>query len=124
MIWIAGEVALTTEAFPIAGKAITIRGIPEGTEALKVTYQPDAPVASVERVPVSGTEAAWTPAKPGIAKIQVVQADGKGAAIERSIKFDGVPVSGVVICLVAATVLVGGAAWATRMLLHIDGDEE
>jgi len=123
VIWIAAESALTTDAFPVVGKATTIH-VPDGVEALEVTYQPDAPIATMERVPVSGTEAVWTPAKPGIAKIQVVQPDGKGEAIERSVKFDGVPVSGVVICLVAATVLIGGAAWATRMLLHLDGDEE
>ena len=124
MIWIVGEAALTTDAFPITGKTTKISEIPPGAEAVEVTYQPDAPIASTERIEVSGTEVDWTPKKPGIAKIQVIQPDGPGPVIERSIKFDGVPIAGVVICLVAATVLIGGATWATRMLLHLDGHEE
>lgn len=108
--------------FPVTGEAASITGISSGVTALEITYQPDAPIATTERVEVTGAEVSWTPQKPGIAKIQEVMADGSsGAAIERSVKFESLPVSGVVVCLVAATLLVGGAAWATRLLLHLDG---
>ena len=111
--------------FPVTGEPASISGISNGVTALEITYQPDAPIATKERVEVTGAEVSWTPKKPGIAKIQEVMADGStGASIERSVKFDSLPISGVVICLVAATLLLGGAIWATRLLLHIDGHEE
>jgi hypothetical protein len=114
--------------FPVAGQKVIVHRVPGEAVALQVTYQPDAPIAEVQRLELSTgqpgqvrEQVEWTPSKPGIAKIEAVAADGSVVAgFERSVKFDGTPDAGVGIFVMAAVVLFGGSALSLRLLLRND----
>jgi len=111
----------TLEKFPTVGEATVITDLPEAAKTVRFTYQPDAPVSSTETLAVEGGSLTWTPQRPGIVKIEALGGDASAiAAVDRSVRFDGAPGSGVAIFLVAALVLFGGAAWSLRLLLRND----
>ena len=116
------------EDFPTAHQAVQLEDIPDGTAYIEVTFQPDARAAQVvERVELEdgATAIAFTPSRAGIMRV-----DAKGqckgercetiASVEASVKFDSVPVSGLVIFIVAAALLFGGAAMSLRTLMQSD----
>jgi hypothetical protein len=114
--------------FPVVGHKVVIENVPQAASELRITYQPDAPIADVATIEIHTEDRVtkpvskeWTPAKPGIAKVEAVAADGTVVgSFERSIKFDGSPGSGVGIFVLAAVVLFGGSAMSLRLLLRHD----
>lgn len=136
----AGEdpATITVEDFPVRGieTDVELSNSPEATH-LRVTYQPDAPVAvSEDFVLGDDTSIRWTPRNAGIAKLESIKIqaprEGEGeedaitvfASQDVSVKFDGIPASGVVIALFAALVLFGGAFFSMKALLTAGGSTE
>lgn len=121
----AGEVKLpsTSETFPVVGKATTVAS-PHTADTITVTYSPSSEVVETETLEVKKL----TPEKPGKLyntvwmpkRAGVVELSGGGATNRVSIRFDGVPMSGVAIMLVAAMILFGGAFWSLRSILRDD----
>ena len=107
------QITVETE-YPTVGKATTVH-LSEYADTVVVTYRPDAPaVKVVEEVSAGGTnDIVWRPLHPGVVRIEA-----GGASKEISVKFDGVPMSGVLIMLIAGAVLVGGAAYSTYQLMR------
>lgn len=107
-----------TDRFPTAGRATTIV-TPAAVEMISVTYSPTSRVEkrevfSVQKLnPAGAYNTVWRPQRPGVARIE---AAGEQRTV--SVRFDSLPVSGMVIMLIAALVLFGGAALSLRSLLR------
>jgi hypothetical protein len=99
--------------YPTVGRATTIH-VPEMVDQVIITYQPDAPaIQRVETILGGGTQdVVWRPQHPGVVRIEAA-----GVTKEVSVRFDGVPLSGVLIMLIAGTILLGGAIWSMRQLM-------
>jgi hypothetical protein len=109
VLWasLIGMDVTVAEKFPTVGKE-TVITLSEPVDELAITYQPDAPVARTVRLATNGAlEVPWVPAKAGVVKIAAVNGDG---VAEVSVKFDGTPMLGVVIFIVAGIILFGGAS--------------
>ena len=116
--------------YPTEGQPVELSGIPSGTEALRITFQPDARAAQIVSIvkppaaELSSGTTSFTPEHAGIMRVEAVsgckatECTDSLASLEASVTFDGVPTSGLVICLVAACLLFGGSAWALRLILR------
>ena len=103
--------------FPVAGQETTIR-LEGTTDRLRFTYQPESPVAEVIEVPTHGQLLfRWKPKKAGIVMVEAYHGDTAAGVAKVSVKFDGIPITGLVICLLAGTILFGGAYLFLRALL-------
>lgn len=102
------------QQYPTVGKATTIV-LPQVVDKVKITYRPDArAVETTEEIPGGGTEhVVWRPLHAGIVKIEA-----GGLTKKVSVRFDGLPMSGLLILLIAGAILFGGAAWSLRQLLR------
>jgi hypothetical protein len=114
----------TSERFPVAGKATAIISPPEA-DAIGVVYSPGSQVEVTESVavqkitpprPGNPYRTAWKPARAG-----VVALSAGGQTVNVSIRFDGVPAGGVIIMVIAALILFGGAFFSIKSLLSGDG---
>lgn len=110
-----------TDRFPTVGKATTIL-VPPGADEVKVVYSPGSRVERTDTIavpkltrPPQGRpyQVVWRPARPG-----VVQLSAAGQSIKVSVRFEGVPSSGIGIMLFAGLILFGGAAVSLRALLR------
>lgn len=99
---------------PAVGEEITIT-VAEPVSEWKATYRPNSGV--VEEVPATlatpSKTFTWTPDRAGI-----VQLSAGSVSRNVSVRFSGFPLLGLLIMLIAAGVLFGGAAFAFRMLLR------
>lgn len=114
----------TSEPFPVAGKATSIATPPEA-DTIAVTYSPSSEVVATETLEVKKLTppqpgkpylTVWVPQRAG-----VVELTAGGEKTRVSIRFDGVPTSGVAIMIVAALILFGGAFLSMRSILTRDG---
>ncbi len=117
----AGNTVLEVgEKFPVVGQETSI-SLPDGTRLLEMTYQPEASeqVEKTEQHVVEGRESIpWTPARAGVVKIEAKAEKESLGEIVVSVRFDGVPLGGVVICLVSAMLLFGGALISLKTLFR------
>ena len=96
---------------PTVGKQTWIQ-LSEPVQEVRVTYQPDAPVARTFVLTTAGRKRVpWTPQRAGVVTIQA-----KETKKDLSVHFDGVPVSGVVVCVFAGLILFGGSLKSLYML--------
>lgn len=88
------------------------------------TYRPGS---AVERVSVAGRTAAdgtfdWTPSEAGIVTITAAWMGEDGTqhttSINTSVKFDPVPIAGIIIMILAGIVLIGGGVERIATLLR------
>jgi len=93
------------DKFPTVGqKTVITLGVP--ADSITVIYQPDAPVARKVTLQTQGRlQVDWTPAKAGVVSIRA-----GSASKDVSVKFNGTPVGGVLMLLLAGLVLFGGIA--------------
>lgn len=99
------------DKFPTVGKRTVITlGIP--ADKITFIYQPDAPVARKVTLETNGRlEVDWTPEKAGVVTIKA----GK-ASKDVSVRFDGTPIGGLIMMLLAGLVLFGGVAVCMTVL--------
>lgn len=119
---VAAELDLDGE-FPVVGQSskISLTGVDdhEGLE-LRVVYSPNSETSSIEKAGAMSPdgELVWTPSRPGIATLAVVDPDGDRVAVENvAILFATTPVSGLLVMLFAGLLLFGGAAFSLRTVL-------
>ena len=107
------------DAYPTVGVETTVT-IAGEYAALRVVYQPAAPVA--KRVTVSESARSvvkWTPTKAGVASVEAVDSAGQVLAKKDvSVKFANTPPAGIAIFVIAGLVLFGGATLSLRSLLR------
>ena len=108
---------------PAVGDQVTIT-VAEPVSEWKATYRPNSGVVEEVSSKLDGpsTTFTWTPDRAGI-----VQLSAGSATRNVSVRFSSFPVLGMIIMLIAAGVLFGGAAFAFRMLFRrgpgSDGDD-
>lgn len=106
-----------SDRFPTAEKATTIV-VPPHAEEVEIIYSPGSKIARTEVVAVEPlaagepTQVVWRPQRPG-----VVQLSAGGESIKASIRFDGIPASGIAIMIIAGLILFGGASISLRALV-------
>ena len=114
----------TSDRFPVAGKATTIV-TPPTADKVEVVYSPSSGVESKATIEVKKLSkpregkpylTVWKPDRPGVVALS---AGGQTANV--SIRFDGIPLGGVVIMILAGLVLFGGAFVSMRSLMSGDG---
>ncbi len=112
--------AITVEhKFPTVGKTTTIT-LTTPADAITITYRPDAPtVEKHETLPTNGAnEIQWQPLYAGVVKIQA-----GAASKDISVQFDGLPISGILMMLIAALILFGGAGRFLYLLMSTPPEE-
>ncbi len=112
----AQDVVSVEPEAPTRGEPVTVTfSAPADTVA--VTYRPGAVTAHTETFTPGTATFEFTPERAG-----VVSVTGGGAAQSLSVRFQGAPVSGIVVMILAGLILFGGAALSLRTLLA-DGHE-
>lgn len=110
---IAGPVGIQDKKPLRAGNASTLV-TDDVVEEITVTYSPSSNVAQTEVVKANGTKLVlWRPQRPGVVSIAAPGHEPK----THSVRFDGVPLSGVIIMMLAGFILFGGAFISLRALL-------
>jgi hypothetical protein len=83
-------------------------------QTVVVTYRPNSAIPLVDTVTVGGFESIrWTPERAGVVRVAVPG----GPSRNLSVRFAALPVSGIVVLILAGLILFGGAAWAMTKLL-------
>ena len=112
---------------PVQGREVTVRVTRDGEAAagaaVKATYRPGSRVSHTEALGRTDDQGrlGWTPTDAGIVTLQAdLPADGAApaATVSRnlSVHFQGVPWSGVLIMILAGTILYGGVFLGFRRL--------
>ena len=125
----------TTERFPMRGEPTQIvvetsTGNRVSGAQVTVVYRPGSMVERCEQVGTTGTDGRleWTPREPGIACLEAAWLDEKGTERELtrnvSIRFDGVQAGGILIAVLAGSILYGTAAFGFSRLRASETPEE
>jgi hypothetical protein len=108
---------------PVRGQPVSLRvtgadGAPLAGVAVTATYYPNSAIA--REVPLGTTDASgrlvFEPHHAGLMRLRADEVD----AFTTSVRFDGVPLPGVIVFIVAATLLFGGVAFGSRKILQGD----
>jgi hypothetical protein len=110
------QIELSTDE-PVAGEAVTIT-LDEPVQDLIITYRPNSSVIRHDtlRAGAPATAFTWTPAQAGV----VALAAGD-ATRTVSVRFSGLSWKGILVMVIAAAILFGGAAFAFKTMFR---DEE
>ncbi len=105
-----------TVASPVVtvGEATEIH-VSESVDEIRIVSHPEAVVKKSETVflPEAGaTMVQWVPNYAGVVSIE---AGGAKKAV--SVRYRGIPIAGLIVCLIAAGILFGGAIMSLRRLL-------
>jgi len=115
----------TTPAVPTDGQTTTVtvsdaEGNPVAGMKVVAIYRPGSEVSQTEDLGTTGEEGTmtWTPTGAGVVTLKTVPGDTMTAASTRnlSVRFDGIPVPGLVILLAAGAILYGGVIRGFRSL--------
>ncbi|HEX6981810.1 MAG TPA: hypothetical protein VF181_03530 [Balneolaceae bacterium] len=90
-----------------AGQAVNV-SVPQA-DTLIITYRPGSNIAEVQKVAVSGNTYKWTPKEAGLVSL----ATPGGPAQTVSVSFGGFPVQGLIVLIIAGSILFGGALYAS-----------
>lgn len=100
------------------GEPVTVT-LPQAVQALEVTYRPNSSIATTETLtPAGGLTVEWTPTQAGVVRLSSAAAGGQNV----SVRFQETPTSGLLVLILAGTILFGGAAFASVKLFQDDGD--
>ena len=100
---------------PVKGQPVLIT-LSEPAESVKVVWRPNSAIADTVTLDATGTSFMWTPTRAGVAT--VVTPNGSQNI---SVRYDTFPGSGILVLVLAALILFGGAGFAMGKLL---GDDE
>lgn len=112
--------------YPVRGEAVAleIRGedsAPLAGGRVEVTYRPNSQTAEVESLVADESgRVTWIPKDAGIVRLDASTAETPGSVVATrrvAVRFRHVPASGIVVMVVAGTLLFGGAALAFWLLL-------
>ena len=114
----------TTPAFPVEGEPATItvttdRGSPVAEVAVQAVYRPGSAVEKLEDIGFTGVDGAvtWSPTGAGVVILQTVAVgDNPSYTSNLSVRYNGLPISGLVILLLAGVFLYGGVIKGFRSL--------
>jgi len=113
----------TTPVFPTEGQQATISvtaddGAPVAGAAVEAVYRPGSKVSRSETLGTTGPDGrlTWTPDGAGIVSLQTSGEGQPALSTNLSVRFRGVPLSGLVILLGAGVILYGGVIWGFRLL--------
>lgn len=109
--------------FPTEGKEASISVFGEGGSALskiqvEAVYRPGSKVSRTEMVGTTRDDGRllWTPDGAGIVTLRTVGDGAPALSTNLSVRFQGVPLSGLIILLGAGIILYGGVIWGFRLL--------
>jgi hypothetical protein len=125
----AREVGLDIEAHAppervlVEGATTSVRATDGTLLSLVVTYRPGSDVEITETLEVAGGQASWTPLHAGLANLDAeIEPAAGGEAVPYtqmvSVRFDTFLTAGLVVMVVAGTILFGGAFVSIRALLR------
>lgn len=105
---------------PVQGEPVTIT-LAQPASELIVTYRPNSSVARMDtlRAEQPATAFLWTPRKAGVVSLSTAT-DSRNV----SVRFQGLSGSGILVMIVAGTLLFGGAAFAFRILFKDEEEDE
>lgn len=110
----------SSQRFPVAGVATSLETPPEADE-IKAVYSPSSRVESTQTIKVEKLTppkpgkpylTAWIPERAGVVTVTA----GK-ASRNISVRFDGIPVGGIIIMVIAGLILFGGVFVSMKSIL-------
>ncbi|MCB0581293.1 MAG: hypothetical protein KDD10_18525 [Phaeodactylibacter sp.] len=118
--WLAPAQIELSDEQPTQGEAVTIN-LEKPESMLVVTYRPNSSVARRDTLRAAQPAAAfqWTPRKAGVVSLSTAS-----ASRNVSVRFQGLSASGLLVMIVAGTLLFGGAAFAFRVLFRDEEEDE
>lgn len=109
---VATTIAASPES-PVLGQEITLT-FDAPVQAVVFTYRPNSAIPTTDTVRVGGfTSIKWTPRQAGVIRVAVPD----GPSRNLSVRFATLPMSGVIVLVLAGLILFGGAGYAMRKLL-------
>jgi len=121
---VAAQIRLA-ETYPLEGQPTVIEvldgGVPVAGAAVEVLYRPNSEAATLEMIGTTDARGriAWVPSNAGLAQVTaLVPAGGQALGVDVAIRWSRMPASGLVILVVAAILLFGGAALAFHLLVR------
>jgi len=106
-------------AGPIEGHP-TVVTLDSLAEHVQVIWRPNSAIPDTVNLDVTGQTFTWTPKQAGVATMTT----SNGTSQNVSVRYDGVPASGIFILIIAGTILFGGAGFAMGKLLGGEMPEE
>ena len=113
----------TTPAVPTEGASATIivtdgDGNPVTGATVEAVYSPGSEVSRTEEVGTTDESGAvaWTPTGAGIVSLETTAADSTSITANLSVRFDGLPIPGLLIFLLAGIILFSGIIRGFRSL--------
>lgn len=110
---------LSARAQLVADDAVATAGVPlqvhlpDAADTLHVTYRPGSRLAATEALPTHGrTTMTWTPPEAGLVRLSVAGGPAQNVAVRTA----ETPRSGVLVLLLAGSLLAGGAILTARNL--------
>lgn len=109
----AQSITVFPEPVTVGDRTTLTFGVPVDT--LVVTYRPNSAIPIVDTIRVGGFDTVrWSPERAGVVRLSVPSG---GASQNVSVRFDEPPIAGIIVLILAALILFGGAAWAMVKLL-------
>jgi hypothetical protein len=109
MICTAPAKAQYVEANEIFTAGQTINVSVTQADTLIITYRPGSNIAEIQTVAVSGNSYQWTPKEAGLVSLST-----PGGPVQTvSVSFGGFPAQGLIVLIIAASILFGGALYAS-----------
>lgn len=100
---------------PVKGSPVRIT-LDAPTETVQVVWRPNSAIPDTVSLDPEGASFLWTPTRAGVA---TVITDGGSQNV--SVRYDAFPGSGILVLVLAAAILFGGAGFAMGKLLNDDG---
>ena len=99
---------------PVQGHPVRIV-LEEPTEFVQVVWRPNSAIPDTVSLDPQGTSFLWTPTRAGVATV-ITSAGSQNV----SVRYDQFPGSGILVLVLAACILFGGAGFAMGKLLSDD----
>jgi len=126
---LAGGVAAAqirlAEAYPLEGRSTVIElldgDVPVAGATVAVLYRPNSEAATLEMLGTTDARGriAWVPSNAGLAQVTArVPSGGEALGIDVAIRWSRIPAAGLVILVIAAVLLFGGAALGFHLLVR------
>lgn len=113
------QISVSTEK-PIQGENITI-SLAQPDSMVVITYRPNSSLAQRDtlRAPALAATFQWTPARAGVVALSTSAQGSRNV----SVRYRGLSGSGLLVLILAGTILLGGAGFAFGLLFKNAEDE-
>lgn len=99
---------------PVQGQPVRVT-LDEPTEFVQVVWRPNSAIPDTVSLDPEGLSFLWTPSRAGVATVLT-----SNGAQNVSVRYDSFPGSGILVLVLAACILFGGAGFAMGKLLGGD----